>query len=363
MSTNISKNADPRFWARWRKAGAVQDFCRSPLGYDTREGILACIKTLEGLNALTSARIKAGYDRGEHLNKWVVLGRFYFDSCGNTMIMDPPSGKTVPPGALGNVLTREEFFSGPYKQYWGDEGCMMRHMARTGNTIPPAHACCPVCGKGWTMANVNDCEAFGEELVEPLQAFVGKTFADVRHAYMQRTDAEYLVTHEKAIRNDKWIGSAGANELGWTRDNVSNYYVIREGDEVFVYKFTHEHAACRKERIALAIEKQFRAVFRTAGYDNADALAFKRVPNLRGPESEYYKGPGFKVTAPFGEITIGWRKSVIEIHWPEKDLAELFDDVETTKNPMYIHAYGYEQAGDFLARIKTAFAPSTHATP
>ncbi len=52
--------------------------------YDTREGLINYLKEgLKGLNYLIQDRSRAGYTNGERMKDWIILGRWWADSCGN----------------------------------------------------------------------------------------------------------------------------------------------------------------------------------------------------------------------------------------------------------------------------------------
>jgi hypothetical protein len=64
--------------------------------------------------------------------------------------------------------------------------------------------------------------------------------------------------------------------------------------------------------------------------------------------------PWYKVTTTKGVVTIGWRKRVIHIEWEPRVAAkadELFPGEDVTKVDYLIHAWGYEKAKYYLARI------------
>lgn len=79
------------------------------------------------------------------------------------------------------------------------------------------------------------------------------------------------------------------------------------------------------------------------------------IPN--GYDSSGYSRhlPWFKVTTTKGRITIGWRKHVINIDWSELDnkkkAEELFPTENVTKGDYDIHAWGYEKAKEYVAKI------------
>lgn len=85
-----------------------------------------------------------------------------------------------------------------------------------------------------------------------------------------------------------------------------------------------------------------------------NALYVEEIPNEycnRGCCAFY---PWFIVTTPMGRIKIGWRKRVINIDWSDAKARvrgeELTAD-DVTKGADYIHAYGYEKAKEYLAKL------------
>ena len=64
------------------------------------------------------------------------------------------------------------------------------------------------------------------------------------------------------------------------------------------------------------------------------------------------------VTTRLGVIEIGWRKHVLSIDWSGSDVTataeELFTDEKVTKDGRLIHAWSYDKAAEYLARIAHA---------
>lgn len=117
------------------------------LWYDTKEGFEKALNMgLSGLKEIASERGSAGYDRKERLGIWIVLGYFYFDSCGNTMVITEgrPDYHTFK-DYLPQVLTKEEL----------DKGKRHGSMSMTFGSIPPTQENCPRCLEGWNLRNVD----------------------------------------------------------------------------------------------------------------------------------------------------------------------------------------------------------------
>lgn len=90
-----------------------------------------------------------------------------------------------------------------------------------------------------------------------------------------------------------------------------------------------------------------------------DLIWAKVIPNeYWGQDSHYgFSSPWLIITTTKGPITIGWRKRVIVIDWSESDIAasaeELFPQENVTKDDWVIHAYGYEKAREYIAKLLT----------
>ncbi len=125
-----------------------------------------------------------------------------------------------------------------------------------------------------------------------------------------------------------------------------------------------------EEMTALAVATDPRNAARTAaeresliGAFPAGAVIYvEPIPNGYCSRACCRHLPWYKVTGPFGVITLGWRKRVISIDWSESSFkvntANLFTFEDVTKGEHLIHAWSTEKAKEYLATLFRAFDPS-----
>jgi hypothetical protein len=83
----------------------------------------------------------------------------------------------------------------------------------------------------------------------------------------------------------------------------------------------------------------------------------EKIPNGYWSAASPYgvNHPWLVVTTPVGRITIGWRKRVISIDWTDSSVNltadAIFPSEEVTKIGCLIHAWGYDKAKEYLAKI------------
>jgi hypothetical protein len=343
-----------RQYQLWKISGALGGLAPKPTSradYDTSSGLLARSRSLHDLNEVVVARHRAGYVRRERLAEFVVLGRFWLDSCGNLMHIN----HTL------EFAPRVIDIDG-LRAIYESRGLPMSFNASLGGPTALAHddIPCSVCGQKWTIDDCWNCDT--NEVVSP-RDFVGKTLGAFRRSLRLKWDAHYAVQPDAQIRNDRYIDltvdpkypSHKRNERGWCRERLPASYVIQPGDEILVNRFRFDHPGCHAEWLARRVEGDFREMFAAAGFP-ADQPAFKQTESYYGVGQENWTGPSFQVSTPLGPIGIGWRKRVIEIRWPTftEDFKLLFADQEVTKGPGVIHAWGRDAAVDYLGRLRTA---------
>lgn len=119
--------------------------------YDRINGIHEYLGDLDGLRQLADERRAAGYDRHEDLREYLVLGRWWFDSCGNCMRCEIKTRAGNPfadlADALPAVVSLDEFRRLLGKAY---------SLSGTGASIPTSHDECTVCGARFTIAEAYD---------------------------------------------------------------------------------------------------------------------------------------------------------------------------------------------------------------
>jgi hypothetical protein len=229
---------------------------------------------------------------------------------------------------------------------------------------------CAYCGKTWNLANCEDVVDYHGTEVFPLTEFVGKLLRDVKKAYAARTDAIYFMQRDILIRNDRfidlspkypdatkeWEKGIVKNERGWVdyKDGITDTYTIRAGDEGFFNVWRYYHSTCNRANLKEKETKAFTEVFQKAGFQS---FTLTPIPNGYCPCD--ICAPWFTVSTDIGEITIGWRKRVINIDWEkvvkegdEGRLLELFASENVTKGGGGIHAWGWDKAVEYLMILK-----------
>ncbi|HKY40729.1 MAG TPA: hypothetical protein VJN18_32565 [Polyangiaceae bacterium] len=142
---------------------------------------------------------------------------------------------------------------------------------------------------------------------------------------------------------------------GWNIENATDFEMQRNGAAVTP---VFAHKACSRRRIAREERTATEKVFADAGYPRVNLVS---TPNQYCPCDSC---PPWYL-AQVGElppIRIGWRKRVIVIDWEAtgQQLPALFEGEGVTKSATMIHAWGYEKASEYLARLLPALGDSGH---
>lgn len=243
---------------------------------------------------------------------------------------------------LPTILTREEFLEYSPRYSYGFGG--------SDTHLPQPNVECALCKKLWTLDNIHDVHTECRHDTLLGQEFLGLTLTQVREALSKKRDACYFMQPDVCVRNDRWIDltadpkypSLVMNEKGWASSDVRrghptidyDNYVLQEGDELFVNKWTYYHVACWERHLHGIVREEFRKSFEDAGLK----VELVRVKNEYGSGS--YNGPWFLADVDECIYKVGWRKRVITIgqHYPnETPHVHLGTYAELTKHLKELH--------------------------
>lgn len=168
--------------------------------YDTYPGLHRALTSLEELNDTLRQRHNAGYNGGERLFEWVILGRFYLDSCGNAMKYVGDHIPAVMFPGIPEVLDRQAFFEYVQRNLPGQE--CPSFTASMGDDIPPANLICPECGARWTVKDCHDTVVSHETRVVSLKDFVGRPLSAAKKLWAKSEHTVWRIQPEKSVRND-----------------------------------------------------------------------------------------------------------------------------------------------------------------
>lgn len=365
--------------------------------YNTKEGLREAMSSLPLFVEVMKERQRAGYERREILDEFIVLGRFLLDTCGNCMVDHNFKADEKIKG-LEKVLTKEEFWEKIHEYDAATKPNMIKpeelrspdfdYSANRGRPwptsisysfqlcLPNPNVFCPVCGYGWTMDNIFDLETRGKDEFYRYPEYTGKTLANIKADYSRFTDAEYHITPDNAIQNDKYIDLSPLddkhpdwpkNRKGWVgkKEGITDDYVLQPGDMIHFIRTEFYHKNCKEIKLNNEIEQKFREALKEAGWE---IYWLKAVENKYGSVS--YNGPWFEVLTPHGRIRLGWRKRVIDLGFehPVVDFRNILaEDVNegVTVAKDYVHCWSYDALKKNLSEILriVGSCPAAKASP
>jgi len=311
--------------------------------YDSHEAIRDAITSLRNLNALIRERHQAGYVRKERLQEWVVLGRFYFDSCGNCWKY---TGGSIPAEVfpdLPKVMRQTEFSAFIKRSSLPSKTSSFT--CSIGDDIPPADLFCPECGTHWTVQNCHDTVIEHETRTVDLNKKAGQRLVDVVGRWKMNGYAVWRLQPGKSIRNDIYIDSS--NKLGWIEPEGE--YFINPGDEALANIWTYRHHKCHRQNQLKREQEYFQKIFTEAGFQE---IWLSPIENKYCPCNSC--APWFEVVVNSIHFTIGWRKRVISIQSTDPRIVfdKIFPKEDVTKSPHEIHAWGREKCIEYLSTIR-----------
>lgn len=277
------------------------------MNYNTTAGIATYLTDLDGMHRLVRDRGAAYYERKERLDQFIVLGRYWLDTCGNTMRCR---------------------FERDYREKleWLEQGLprvielervqVIPHLSITGTFehIPKSTDRCDICSKGWALDNVTDSKLLRADEHE-------RTFQH-RECFRIDTENQYRARYTELAKGAfgdhvlvDWIPNGYGDKDGASWCSVTTLYgVVQFGWRRSVINIDWSDVLKRREA----------TVDDLPGYDRYTARE-----RLRAEIS--------------GE--------------------KLFADEDVTKDDTHVHAWGYEKAAAYLATLRKAFeAEGTEGT-
>ncbi len=351
--------------------------------YDQPKYILEKLKTLEGFHELIKARHYAHYEEKENLNEFYIFGgQWKADNCGNMMklVTFIPADyiNTLPKLMTSDyffkkiheydlslhpdVLSREEISKKDFNYKTNKRPFPMSIAYSFDPEIPRPDLICPVCKKGWTISNCFDSHKEPEVKTMNMSLYIGYTIEQIKEDWSNLHTAIWSVTNDIFLRNDKYIDltpdpkypTLKINEYGWVDNRKGNKiiadtsHVIEKGDEISFEVTTYYHKKCYQNFVNSWSIKKFVECF-----NRSNMLWFSVVPIKNEYESQSWRGPWYQIDTEFGMFTVGWRKNVIQLIWPDgSDYDVLFKSENTTKWKEGIHAWGYDKLTEYLKKIK-----------
>lgn len=330
--------------------------------YDRKEAIELAVRTSysEFLKIVRSRR-EAGYVRHERLSDWIVLGRYWLDTVGNTgKIVDTPPKEDLP--MMPNVLSPDELHQ--YMKLVGREERSIGWGYDPG--LPPEDKVCPECRTGWHIHNCHDAVVRHEHPTIDLTPYLGSKLSAVATTLNSDPCAMYYMQSDLMVRNDRFIDLTlrypepksdlekgwVKNERGWTRsdDGIDENYVVQPGDEGAYNRWTYYHTTCYQHYQNVTERAYFADLFQKA---QIAVFTITAIPN--GYTRDKLAAPWFVVEADRIEFAIGWRKRVMHISCNDcPDFRGLFKNEDVTIGANYIHAHSVEKAVEYLKRIQPA---------
>lgn len=315
--------------------------------YDSVNGIQTYLTDLASINQLARDRSDAYYKRGERLEQFCILGRWITDTCGNfgRIIGNERMGDKIPAdmGTCPPVMNERDlklFMRGEHLTWAG-----------SGWPFPPAYATCEKCHEKWTLDNCHDFQQNQRSDEAPLEEFVGKPLSSIIEIPSLKDKLWHRISQD-TVYSDVYEGESRSGTSGVKWHRVEQDHVIQPGDRAMLQTMVFSHKACYVAQVAEGERARMEEVFAKAGYPKVNLITKKNgyCPCDRCPP--WYLAQVGDITP----ITIGWRKRVINIDWEEsgKDLSGLFESEDVTKGAGHIHAWGYDKATEYLAKILPA---------
>ena len=237
--------------------------------YNDIKYIRKSLATVASFDKMLSQRTEAGYKRKEHLEQFLIKGKWFLDSCGNCCRLDKPII------GMDDVEPYENLKScGPYSM-------------RLSRSFPAnLQVRCAFCGGKFFIDdfyNARKEEVPSEVII--LNDFIGKTFADVKRHYRKFEKADFI------------CNSAEISEEGWVP--LNNDYVIRPGNKMLLMPYMYYHHDCYEHKI---IKETAQIINHNKSYDHFRNLAGEEFADHWIRAELFLAGIGIHSCAKMGEV-------------------------------------------------------------
>jgi len=322
---------------------------------------------LQFLNDLFDERNIAGYDREERLSEFYILYQWSLDTCGNALKITNYDRMILgkPDFGLPDILiqTREQIFE-ELKAHGIDSVC-----AESSSDLPAHDIQCSVCGDMWNIDNCTDVHVGSDYEMFDLKDYVGKPISFVQEELKKKRNAEYRLfwgDSNTSIKNTKYIDLTPEyknpksdyqkrcvlNKNGWigkkyADEHFEGEYIIQGGDEANIIIYKYRHKKCKRNSMVENNLEFFKEIFKEAG------IEIVKIANIRNQYCDCIEcSPWLTVTTKKGDITLGWRKRVINIDFGAMndtvDIPTVFAKEDVTTSSNSIHAWGKDKCVEYL---------------
>ncbi len=266
-----------------------------PDDYDTLRGLEAHVLTLEGLHGVVEARARAVRDKRPLKHAFLLFGRLMLHTDGNALGLERRRGGLATAADFGTdgiptVATFADLQCDPKEDPFAPT--WERHAPIE---FAPVDVACAGCNRPWTIVDAFDYASASTGRCLTLHAYAGKTLREVIADLQPGPHGEAsLDPYSPVRRHDRSIWLKPPEE--------AQAFRVQAEDWIHVIFVTHEHVACRRQRLEREIRALLETVVRNAGLD-PDKLAWRPIPHPNG--FDRFQGPWFVAEGPTGALAFG----------------------------------------------------------
>jgi len=290
-------------------------------------GTTTKLKDIHDLNNIRRHIYRNGNNK---LNEFVILGRYCIDSFGqlSDIFVDD---KNYDPNIAPKVISLNDFYL-YVRQVHPQDDYPTSVSRRLGKAFPMDSHICPYRKNHWTPEDGNSAISIEEFVQIEGKDFIGKSL----NSFGKFLDTEgrfYSYFRHSHIRNDKNNNFEEKYPTPWVHIEDLNY-IIKEGDDIGTENTYFYHKKCLINERYDKNHHEFRRALFVAGFEIESSI---KILSYYDNENFWTR---FNVLTDevVDEITIGWRKRVIEIRY-DKKYGNLFPELRETNDVGYFYVY------------------------